>query len=372
MSLIFKALQRFGNLETEPGKDPFRSELPKRNAVPLRKVLVSPSVALGAATAIFVVGLIVSQGIRFIPTEVTSVAPVAIAAASGEGSTPGPTNNEVAGMVPGPDGNHFDPRQIDPTEQVSFQVYPPEFEKRTLFKAAAGPDKVQFHYQESTGSKTEDGGGGAQSEMTAPAQTAALDTNNSVVDPSMNSSEQSAPLSSGNANRPRELSVIRYDTTSPAAGPSDSGTGKPVTNIRSETSISMDTNPAHQRQSEQATLHLEVSRLAQRISSAIQSDDHQQAAILLAKLVNIKGADNDFVLKLRAYSLIRQGLLDDARTILTEVLAHDAMDREAGLNMAVIDMKTGRLDVARRRLVQLQELYPEDRHIATYLRQLPH
>ena len=86
----------------------------------------------------------------------------------------------------------------------------------------------------------------------------------------------------------------------------------------------------------------------------------------------MKGSDNPFVLKLKAFSLIRQNRLEEARTLLSKVLAISADDLDAGLNMAVIDMKSGRLDSARRRLVQLQEMFPEDTNVTMYLSKLPH
>jgi hypothetical protein len=52
-------------------------------------------------------------------------------------------------------------------------------------------------------------------------------------------------------------------------------------------------------------------------------------------------------------------------------LAHSANDCEAGLNMAVIDIKSGRFDQARQRLMGLQERFPEKESVAFCLKQLP-
>jgi thioredoxin-like negative regulator of GroEL len=125
------------------------------------------------------------------------------------------------------------------------------------------------------------------------------------------------------------------------------------------------------RQVAQARRHLKVARLVNHIHGAIQADDVQLTAQLIKELMQLKGPENPFVAKLKAYSLIRQDRLEEAKSILGKVLAHSANDFEAGLNMAVIDIKTGRFDQARQRLMGLQERFPEKESVAFCLKQLP-
>jgi tetratricopeptide (TPR) repeat protein len=128
---------------------------------------------------------------------------------------------------------------------------------------------------------------------------------------------------------------------------------------------------SQQQQAARATRHLELAHLVNKIHFAIQADDVQMTSKLLKKLANFKGPKHPFVSKLKAYSLIRQERLEEAKPLLDRVLAQNVDDLEAGLNMSVIEIKTGLYDDARRRLEKLQELYPEQDQVSFYLKQLP-
>ena len=82
------------------------------------------------------------------------------------------------------------------------------------------------------------------------------------------------------------------------------------------------------------------------------------------QLEQIQGPDNLFLLRLKAYWRIRQDQLSQAQILLQQVLSRMPEDRESGLNLAVVDMRLGHTEAARRRLKQLQDLYPEDPRIA--------
>jgi len=126
----------------------------------------------------------------------------------------------------------------------------------------------------------------------------------------------------------------------------------------------------HQLQAAQARAHAAVSRAAGKLRVAIQSGNSERSARLLEELADLKGADHPFVRKLTAYMHIHSGDLDAARDILMSILKVQPDDYEAGLNMAVVDIRANRLDAARQRLIRLQEQYPERAAIARHLRQL--
>ena len=371
MSLIFKALQRFGNPESKQVKDT-KESAPKRNTVTLRKVLLSPPIAFTAAAAIFLMGLVVSQGINFYTARGNAMAPLAAAALPAEAATPDAMDSDPSAMEPLSQTVSDNPSLAQVPGQTSYLVYPPEQKTPLAANVTAKPDKVQFRYLEATDTVAE-GGDSRRSEASPPLTSAALDTkeNQAGAASSTGTPADSSPNVADDLQT-NVLSLVRHNSVPPAVlSKTESNVARPSISAHVDERESADPNPNHQRQAAQATMHLQVSKLANRISSAIQADDVQQTDALLAKLAKMKGADNLFVLKLKAYSFIRQNRLEEAHALLSNVLAHNAMDREAGLNMAVIDIKAGRLENAQRRLVQLQELYPEDGHIALYLRQLP-
>jgi Flp pilus assembly protein TadD len=124
------------------------------------------------------------------------------------------------------------------------------------------------------------------------------------------------------------------------------------------------------RQAGQARMHLTVTKIANQMRAAVQAGDVDQSNAFLAQLEKIKGKNNPFVKKLEAYLHIRQGSLEKARAVLSSILATAPDDLEAGLNMAVIDIRSGHHDEARQRLVHLLDQYPEEDQIIGYLRQL--
>lgn len=116
--------------------------------------------------------------------------------------------------------------------------------------------------------------------------------------------------------------------------------------------------------------HLKIARLAAHTMEAIQAGDDAAASASLAEIEKLKGAQDIFVLKLKAYRMIQQGGLKTARDLLFQALALKPDDVEAGLNMAVIDMLEGRRDQARQRLTGLQARHPEVHTISAYLSRL--
>lgn len=107
-----------------------------------------------------------------------------------------------------------------------------------------------------------------------------------------------------------------------------------------------------------------ITALIARIEKSLAASDLTQAGSLVDTLAAMKPKQDRYVLKLRAYLAMRQGDLASAASSLASVLACDEDDLEAGLNMAVVEIKTDRLTKARQRLARLRERYPEDTRIA--------
>ncbi len=103
--------------------------------------------------------------------------------------------------------------------------------------------------------------------------------------------------------------------------------------------------------------------------SMIQADD-KKTADLFDELAALKGEENSYVLKLNAYWYLRKNEYESAAMILKRVLDRDQKDLEAGINMAIIEIKRGQLQAARNRLARLREFYPENTQISEILLKL--
>ena len=113
-----------------------------------------------------------------------------------------------------------------------------------------------------------------------------------------------------------------------------------------------------------------ISRLIEQIQKSMQEMNHRQTKTLLKQLAALKGSDSGFVLKLKSYWLMQQDNYQPAMSLLQKVLERDEDDLEAGINMAILEIKTNRLKQAKQRLARLQETYPEDARIAEILKKL--
>ena len=359
MSLLFKALKR--NQPERAGTDgqPEPSP-PNANVYSLGRLFSSFPVLVVAAVLLFTVGVLAAQGVQFLtgrmpPATTQSVPEPAIAEAV---TTPAVAQTRPEAETeslwkdnsppdqwpdaPGPEANGTDGGGA-PTAIVT-QFYPPETITGSL--AGAGDPGVMPH------------------------RTHAGDMGN----------RQPAKPSPAASTLPERLASPQPGYFTMASVPAEPVQGPPALEAmpvirKQETSNGTAANPAGDAEPDgfekgRTRSHLQVSRLAERILGAIQAGDDGLTADLLSQLVAIKGPDHLFVLKLNAYWCVQQGRMQKARELLTQVLVRRPDDREAGLNMAVVDIQDGRQAAARRRLEHLHELYPEDRATTDYLSQL--
>jgi hypothetical protein len=111
-------------------------------------------------------------------------------------------------------------------------------------------------------------------------------------------------------------------------------------------------------------------RLVQRLQTAIVSGDGQAADRLVDEFAAAKGKGHPYLTKIQAYRRIQAGDYERAETLLKRVLALDETDRDAQMNLAVVEANTGRVDAARRRVTRLAVRFPEDETVAAMGRQL--
>lgn len=116
---------------------------------------------------------------------------------------------------------------------------------------------------------------------------------------------------------------------------------------------------------------LKVSRLITRIRQSMTlNGGGGDTEMMLHQLETIKGKDNPYVLKLRAFWCIEKGEYDLALPLLEQVAEKNEKDLEAGLNLAVLEIKTNRLQAARLRLTRLSQIYPESNQVVEMLHQV--
>jgi Flp pilus assembly protein TadD len=110
--------------------------------------------------------------------------------------------------------------------------------------------------------------------------------------------------------------------------------------------------------------------LVHRLQTAVTNGDAQAAEKLLGDFATVKGKDHPYLLKLKAYRFLQAGDYVAAEGLLSQVLALQPSDRDASVNMVVVEAHTGRIDAARRRVARLMELFPEDETLAAMGRRL--
>jgi len=114
----------------------------------------------------------------------------------------------------------------------------------------------------------------------------------------------------------------------------------------------------------------EIIRLVEKIKKNIRYGTAVDTENLLDQLAVLKGTDDRFVLKLRAYWSLQNNDYESAASYLTKVLEKNSEDLEAGINMAIIDINNHRPQMARNRLQELEKIYPDNLFIADLIQKL--
>ncbi len=113
----------------------------------------------------------------------------------------------------------------------------------------------------------------------------------------------------------------------------------------------------------------QMALLVARLQQAMRRGDEQKVKTLLERLESIKGR-SDYVMRVRAFWYLKKGEYDMARPLLQQLIAKNEEDVEAGINMAVLDIMTNRLEAARKRLRDLRRLHEENTMIPALLEKI--
>ncbi len=113
-----------------------------------------------------------------------------------------------------------------------------------------------------------------------------------------------------------------------------------------------------------------IATLSTDLEDAVGRNDTVRTNQLLDQLVQEKGKNQPYILKLMAYKQIQKKNYDLAKHYLKTILAKDKNDFEAGINMAIIQIRQQEFSQAKKRLIALRELYPSQTIIDELLDQL--
>ncbi len=111
-------------------------------------------------------------------------------------------------------------------------------------------------------------------------------------------------------------------------------------------------------------------QIVKRIEISIIEGEIQRAEELLEQLAAIKGEDSIYIMKLRAFFFLRIGENRPAVALLKKVLARNADDVEAGINMSILEIRLKYYSQAKERLTLLKSRYPENMVISNLLSRL--
>jgi tetratricopeptide (TPR) repeat protein len=113
-----------------------------------------------------------------------------------------------------------------------------------------------------------------------------------------------------------------------------------------------------------------IASLVAKIRRSMDTRRSDQIEDLIDELALLKGKENGYVLKLRAFLYMRNDDYESAALLLNDVLRKNENDLEAGINMAIVEVKTSQIPEAIKRLAKLREIYPEDTLIPELIQKL--
>ncbi len=113
-----------------------------------------------------------------------------------------------------------------------------------------------------------------------------------------------------------------------------------------------------------------IAFLVAKIQRSMSTGSSDQTKDLIDELALLKGGDNSYVLKLKAFLCMRKDEYESAALLLNEVLRKNENDLEAGINMAIVEIKTSKIPEAIKRLARLREIHPENTLIPELIQKL--
>ena len=253
---------------------------------------------------------------------------------------------------------------------ASYGIYQMQHEPAPIAEVNVAPRKMPASYSSSPGLSAGKTPVAASDDETKGQSTRFGQAHTAKEGPQQKPVAARAVMAKKTKSDPSTAPAVSEEGTA-VAGIDPHVTGRSATRERAAAD---DTQPAvaHIERMRRANMRrsLNISRLIAEIQQSMQSSDSRRTEQLLRQLAALKGRNDPYVMKLRSYWYTQQGELDRAAAVLKEVLQRNPNDLEAGLNMAIIDIKSGRYRQANDRLARLREIYPEDTRIPELMEKL--
>jgi tetratricopeptide (TPR) repeat protein len=106
------------------------------------------------------------------------------------------------------------------------------------------------------------------------------------------------------------------------------------------------------------------------LNMALQQRDHSRSQQLLDRLARVRGDTDPLVLKYKGLWLLYGEHYAKAGEIFEQLLRSDPGDLEAGINLAIVDLRLGHIEQARSRLQSLARHHPQHPMLLRLLDQL--
>ncbi len=356
MSVIFKTLKKLRAQSRESFEDKNKARK-RRNVLSLYGMLTSPKTVLFLIGIIFLSGIAVFYGTDLLKERLRTVSPAGetevtpavkiqdtqnLQASAGREEAAAP--EEATMVVPPPPDTIPVEERPDPGQEsrgISMQSPRPEAAVTVRYhpsrreESQAVPSRV-YRTEENKGALTE-------GNVTFPL------------------SGMNGPETRENDRQPEEAAAVEKKTERAEDNGAESFHDVPAL-------VKKPHNDIYRITSQKNT---KIARLVRKIEKSIaQGRSNTVISNLLNRLAVLKGSEDTYVLKMRAFSKMRQGDFGSAQSLLQNVLKTHEDDLEAGINMAIIEIKSGRHGDAKERLLSLLGMHPHNTLIADMLLQL--
>ncbi len=171
--------------------------------------------------------------------------------------------------------------------------------------------------------------------------------------------------------------AFKHNPAGRQSGTSESSDSKYYRQAPFESSAHETTDTMQQEKMQQDKMHLatvkknsRICRLLSETQKSLLSKNDSRTESLLNELNSYKGQDDEYVMRLRAFWHLKRGRYDSAESLLDLLLQKDENDLESGINMAVLEIKTNRLDQAQERLERLRRIYADNTQIPSILKKI--
>ena len=403
MSVIFKTLKKLRGQSPE-GKERGEKLKRGRNVYSFRRIIFSPTGILFIALLIFFSGMATIYCVRYLNDyfEQKSEEPVLSKEENAQvlNSEIGNKGDELAkkkaifeGEIAVPPPPETIPIEEPSPEKLSFpstsnKEFPPKETRIVRYTPPRFPNNTQGQEKKITPAELPQKSSASQKKISKPlAHTSVISLPQSSKI-SQTTSSSSLKIEKGLEQDFKGLpdvgpnSVKRDRVKSPAMQPSSKALpeapGKKKSTIEGKRALpEKPVQLKEEEKKEDERIRLENVEKSARIASLVakirRSMDTRRSDLiedLIDELALLKGKENSFVLKLRAFVCMRKNKYQSAALLLREVLRKNENDLEAGINMAIIEIKTGQIPEAINRLAILREIYPEDTLIPELIQKL--